>query len=367
MFDQAIRDYCDRVKDSYSTPQTHDVHSEVLDIGNLFAYEKSKKITPETRKHIQKTLAEIKPKITSQTIRAWWEFIHGHQGTFKETQKSFNALKHGILRDRDFFQHLDTQALLSCPITEPFYREILIALIRCQLPVNEDPFSAFNYALLQQCGPEQNFIAISDLIKDCKQLPIDDLVLLVQKNPEYGHLLLLDCYQSSFYFDISGKLAANDSLRNEIVEGWQSLLANFPLREQERMTVRATLAELKLRYPAFAQVEVDSRIKRHYESHFDSLPINSRVLDFASLGALSSTAYLFSSHIGAHLASQVTGAALVSTVGPSMLAPAVWSMFATAPPAILPVLAVSAAAELARRWWFNSKGDDSVKMKPSAC
>ncbi len=173
-----------------------------------------------------------------------------------------------MLCDSDFFKHLPVDSLIELGQDIEFFREVLVALIRIHLDANkeEDPFlkPSFSYKLLKEGSSEQNSRYLAPYVKECKTLPIDDLVLLGTQESDIALLILADLKESAEHFSISCRFAHEHAdLRQEIAVELNAYLDTLPIKTDERKVLDKELPQLQVKYPEFNVVQVNNRVNRN--------------------------------------------------------------------------------------------------------
>ncbi len=218
------------------------------------------------------TLTDTKKSLRPKHIQTLWETITSiptkRLNLMDNSHKQgIRRLKHEMIRDFDFFKHIDVDDLVSLGQKAEFYREVLVALIRKHLHEHKykDPFekSTFSYKLLKEAGPEQNSRYLTRYIKSCESFPIDNIVLLGSKDHEIAEFILIDLKSSNVRFEIGSHFVRkHPQLRKNIAEDWQNYFDTLPLNSREGKFIKHELPKLKQKYNEFRDIKTDRRVRR---------------------------------------------------------------------------------------------------------
>lgn len=229
-------------------------------------YEKGRSVKPN-----EKDIKDIKRMLSPIDIKNVWDAVQNllkHERILPEGNRlSLIALRQNLLHDIDYFKHIDKNKLISLGQDQQFTREVAIALIRCHLMEKKvaDPFakSEFKYSLLKTGGSQENYTYFHRFLSRCHSMPIDDIVTLSKSKVGVAKIVLNDLSTTAHYFSISAQLATcHPSLRNSIANQWKNKLSTFPLNPSQQNHISELLNSLKVRYPEFTNVNIDSRTQR---------------------------------------------------------------------------------------------------------
>ncbi len=223
----------------------------------------------------QKALKQAKKMLTQVRVQNLWQKIvsipHAHWSIMDSAnQLSLIKLKQQMVRDLDYSQHLDADALIKEGQHILSYREILIALIRNHLLIkaSNSPFTEkdFSYELLSQGGAGQNFLYLSGFIKQCAFIPLEQIVQLGQTQDIIAELILKDFTSCDCYFELSSRFAQiHPSLRKPVAIEWQGQLETFPVPAAQAQLIVTELPKLQSQYPEFSNVQLDNCAKQQFE------------------------------------------------------------------------------------------------------
>lgn len=232
-------------------------------MGNLYVY-----LQEEEDNNLQKTLSWVKDKITDSQMQTLWETLANIKPATWQVMDEANfdalmTLKRQMLRDTDFCQHLDNDDLIKLGQKAQWYREVLLALIKKHLFENDlsSPFDEdFSFDLLEQGSADQNYLYVSGFIKQCKSLPVEEIVALGEKKSKIAGFILKDVGSHRDYFKLSSKfVACHPSLRKTIAHDWQAHLETFPIASHQEKFIAPQLKAFKQKYREFTSVEIGAR------------------------------------------------------------------------------------------------------------
>ncbi len=217
------------------------------------------------------TLTDTKKSLKPKHIQTLWETITSIPSKRlnlmdNSHKRGIRRLKHEMIRDIDFFKHIDVDDLVTLGQKAEFYREVLVALIRKHLHEHKqkDPFekSTFSYKLLKEGGSEQNSRYLTKYIKECESFPIDNIVLLGGKDHEIAEFILFDLKSSNVRFEIGSEFVRkHPKLRKDIAKDWQDCFDTLPLNSREAKFIKEELPKLKQRFVEFKGIETDRRAR----------------------------------------------------------------------------------------------------------
>lgn len=264
---------CKRINRTFLTVLDENPLAAALMLGNL--YQSLKKAEDQDLTLLKTTLSDLKEKFTPNITQQLWKSITDisprRLRIMEQTNRdTLQHLKHEIVRDIDFFKHLEVSSLVNLGQDVNFYREVLVALIRKQLHEDKkfDPFakSDFSYECLREGGSEQNFRYLAEYVKQCPSLPLENIVLLGTEDNEIATLILIDLKDCQIRFEIGNRFAhLHSELREEIAKEWQSYLETLPQTTKETKFLEKELPKLKKEFPEFADVDLHSRVERNYQ------------------------------------------------------------------------------------------------------
>lgn len=345
-----IKDQCQKIKKSFFQALQHEPMNACYMLGGLFLV--SKDATTEETTLLTETLDTIKQKITPSEIKMMWQCVSTLSSTqlklmHKDSLKLLQVLQQQLLRDTFFMGNIEKRQIISLGQNRQWYREALLALIRCHLLINrnKDPFLAphFSFELLEQSGAEHNFLYVSSYVRKCTSLPLNDIAAL-GKNPKIAKYILRDLTDSPSYFEISSIFVKQHScLRAPIAQHWKGYFETFPLSTQQKNFVKKELSELKQRYPEFKDLDLHARFKRNYQYE-----------KTASTALFDTICFSVSAPIGAYLIPNIyTHAASVVTLASSIAcgngAAAALTCCSTAVPVLLPLAALWGISYIAEK------------------
>ncbi|MGE3317904.1 MAG: hypothetical protein AB7I18_01300 [Candidatus Berkiella sp.] len=276
----AVKTLCDKIDKTFFEVIQKSVQAASYLLADLYRYRAKAKNNDKLR--ITRTLHKLKLHLSKSQIMALWQSINSLTAAqsvllSKDMQQSLKMLKRAMLTNEFYLQALDMAALLKAGNSLSEYREVLIALIRKHLLINNkgDPFLCldFSYRMVRQGGAEQNFLYLSRYIAQCGELPIVAITQLGSRHSQVAELILKDLTNSRGFFQVGALFARlHDSLRDKIALTWQQHLETYPLNTHDEAFLRKELPLLQKRHPEFRKVSFNNRITRHYQSAPPAVP-----------------------------------------------------------------------------------------------
>ena len=267
-----IKILCKSIKNNFLVVLEDDPFAAVRMLGSL--YRSRKEATENELILLNVTLSELKNKLEEKNIEFLWKTLSTipierllNMNIINRT--TISHLKHEMIRDIDFFKHISVDSLIELGQDVEFHREVLVALIRKHLFENkqEDPFakSTFSYKLLKVGNAEQNsqdHLAV--YVKDCKTLPVDNLVKLGIKDSEIASLIMTDLKGAPEQITISSSFAHEHAeIREEIAVELKSYLETLPIKTEEIKVLEVELPQLQQKFPEFNVVQRNNRFNRN--------------------------------------------------------------------------------------------------------
>lgn len=303
-----IKAHCKKIEKSFFIAIDEAPLSAALMLGNLYL------CLPIANKDdiqfLNKSLKFVKKNIKFEHINRLWDIVTkpSHQRLRSDSnKKSLDILKRQLICDFDCVQHINPKLLLELRNDIQLYRVVLIAIIRKHLFENHenDPFAQekgkkkFDYNLLMQGGASQNYLYLSRYIKDCSSLPVKDIAILGEENSIIAKNILKDLTGSPYLFDVGAQFAQyHKDIRQHIAKNWKGYLDTHPLSPRLKKTISIQLKDLKSKYPEFSIVNIQSRVKRNYQSTQGDLPLSkiSNLYHLLGISGVSWGSYIFSKY-----------------------------------------------------------------------
>ncbi len=267
-----IKNICKKIKNNLSEVIATNSLSAVLLLSNLVYFIKTSEGCDLSLAN--ETLSDVKSKLTAKEIQRLWETISTlspdrYKVMDVMDRKAITGLKHAMLCDRSFFEHLTKGSLINLGQHVEFYREVLVALIRQHLYENNkvDPFSSptFSYELLKEGSTEQNARYLGSFVKVCASLPVDTIIEFGSSNCEIASSILIDLKEGKEHLSISSRFAyLHPELRKEIATEMKCYLETMPIHSEERKVLDVQLPRLQSDFPTeFSVVNREGRVKRN--------------------------------------------------------------------------------------------------------
>lgn len=348
-----IKTHCGKIDKLFEKTLENDPIEAALLLGNCLLLEKNAE--GFSLKNIQESLNRAKKALSPIHINKIWQSIEFKlkdkaKLLDKKTSKSLQKVRLWFITTTDILRDLQKPLLVAYGQQIKHHRLALICIIRQHL-LNQkikDPFcEGFSYELLMQGSVEQNYLYLSKYIKECKELPSNDIVALGFNSSHIALLLLKDLISHPQFFEISSEFAkVHPAIRKEIAAMWQTCFENYPLLLSEKEELKPLLIECQQSFPEFAEVATNTRISRDISTV--DIPQGNNYLDYVLCGVAIPSLLIRGPKAITHAASiYALGAALWNGAG---IGAAAASVCTTAIPVAFPIVSIGTLAWLSRKY-----------------
>lgn len=244
--------------------------SSVLTLGDLFLIAQKKPRDEQTRHANQKINKIIKKLSQSQISLLVDAAVKVKPAHFKimniGSQKSLLAFKKHFPLQSNVYQNITMDQMFALVHDISSLRAIQLSIIRKHLfeMKQSDPFKAhFSFDLLMSVDSLRNGLYVSSFVKQCKSLPIKQILRLGRLSVDYARAIVEDLgtHIDSFTI-IVGFLKHFPELRKEYHRLWQERLASLPWSHSDRVVIDNQAKDIASQYPEFGKLVNTQRTKR---------------------------------------------------------------------------------------------------------